>query len=139
MQEESVVYGCIKDTIYHHDSLQRISTNRAAMVSLPSADSWPLLSREMFASSSKLSGDINNHTEIVHFGAPYQGIEYEWQMWLEQFESLLHKMYWVSAYVHLETEMSGIHSFVWESINSEYHSPGSGDVHLRCEWVKDAL
>ncbi len=139
MQEESVVYGCIKDSVYRPDGIDRIMVNREAMASLPSADSWPLLCREMFTSSSQLAGDISQHTEIVHFGAPYQGIEYEWQLWIEQFEALLHKMYWVSAYVHLETEMSGVHSFIWESINAEYHSPGSDDIQLRCEWVKEAI
>ena len=48
-------------------------------------------------------------------------------------------MYWVSAYVHLETEMSGVHSFIWESIDAEYHTPGSNNIHLRCEWVKEAI
>ena len=129
MQEESVVYGCIKDAVYRPDGVDRIKANREAMNSLPSAES----------SSSQLAGDISQHTEIVHFGAPYQGIEYEWQMWIEQFEALLRKMYWVSAYVHLETEMSGVHSFIWESIEAEYHSPGSDDIRLRCEWVKEAI
>ncbi len=139
MQEESIVYGCIKDAVYQHDGMERTNTNQVAMLSLPSADSWPLLSREMFSSSSQLAGEINNHTEIVHFGAPYQGIEYEWPMWIEQFEALLRKMYWVSAYVHLETELSGIHSFIWECIESEYHTPGDDDFQLRCEWIKEAI
>ena len=139
MQEESIVYGCIKDTAYGVNSVARISANREAMESLPSADGWPLLSREMFTSSSQLASVISQHTEIVHFGAPYQGIEYEWQLWLEQFETLLRKMYWVSAYVHLETEMSGVHAFIWESLDADYHSPGSDDIRLRCEWVKDAI
>ncbi len=139
MQGESVVYGCIKDTVFRPDGIDRIKVNRHAMASLPSAESWSLLSREMFTSSSQLASDIHQHTEIVHFGAPYLGIEYEWQMWLEQFEALLRKMYWVSAYVHLETELSGVHSFVWECVDADYHIPGSGDMHLRCEWVKDAI
>ena len=80
MQEESVVYGCIKDAVYRSEGVDRIKANREAIAALPSAESWPLLSREMFTSSSQLAGDISQHTEIVHFGAPYQGIEYEWQL-----------------------------------------------------------
>ena len=66
MQEESVVYGCIKDVVYRPDGVDRIEVNRNAMATLPSAESWPLLSREMFTSSSQLAGDIDQHTEIVH-------------------------------------------------------------------------
>ncbi len=136
MQEESVVYGCIKDSIYEQNVSHRLEANRSALLDLPSAEDWPLLSREMFAATAHAT-DIDIHTEVVHFGASYRGIEYEWQMWMEQFEALLRKMYWVTVTVHLETEMSGIHSFVWET-SDEYHQPGSSDIQLRCEWVHDA-
>ena len=135
MQEESVVYGCIKDSIYEQNVAHRLEVNRAAVQGLPLAEDWPLLSREMFAATVHAS-DINIHTEIVHFGASYCGIEYEWPVWMEQFEALLRKMYWVSVTVHLETEMSGVHSFIWET-SDEYHKPGSSDIQLRCEWVHD--
>ena len=136
MQEESVVYGCIKDSIYEQNVSHRLAANREALAALPSAEDWPLLSREMFAATDHAT-DIEIHTEIVHFGASYRGIEYEWQLWMEQFEALLRKMYWVSVTVHLETEMSGVHSFVWET-SDEYHQPGQSDIQLRCEWVHDA-
>ena len=92
MQGESVVYGCIKDSIYEQNVAYRSQANRAALQALPAAEDWPLLSREMFAATDHVT-DIDVHTEIVHFGASYNGIEYEWQMWLEQFEALLSKMY----------------------------------------------
>ncbi len=76
-------------------------------------------------------------TEVLHFGASYQGIEYEWQHWLSQFESLLAKMYWVSVVVHLETELSGVHSFCWES-TGDYHHPGAAVTNVRCEWVHES-
>ena len=136
MQAESVVYGCIKDSVYEQEVTHRAKANRDALLELPSADSWPLLSREMFAATDHAT-DIDIHTEVVHFGASYRGIEYEWQVWIEQFEALLRKMYWVTVTVHLETEMSGTHSFVWET-NHAYHEPGRSDMKLRCEWLHDA-
>jgi len=135
MQEESVVYGCIKDSVYAQDVAARMEVNRTALEALPSIEHWPLLSREMFATTQHAT-DINLHTEIVHFGASYHGIEYEWHLWLQQFEALLRKMYWVSVSVQLETEMSGTHSFTWHT-SGEYHEPGSSDIQLRCEWIHD--
>lgn len=136
MQEESVVYGCIKDTIYEQSVSHRIHTNRQALLTLPAAEDWPLLSREMFSATDH-AADVDIHTEVVHFGASYQGIEYEWQLWMAQFENLLRKMYWVSATVHLETEISGNHSFVWVA-RDEYHEPGNDDIQVRCEWVHES-
>jgi hypothetical protein len=45
-------------------------------------------------------------------------------------------MYWVSATVHLETEMSGLHSFVFAT-DEFCHEPERSDIKIRCEWVKE--
>ncbi len=137
MEAESIVYGCIKDSVYGGANRDRVVTNREAMSTLPSADSWPLLSRDMFASSDQFMVINEPRTEVFHFGASYLGIEYEWQLWMDQFESLLAQMFWVSAVVHLETESSGFHSFHWDS-NADYHRPGSGDIQVRCEWSRES-
>jgi hypothetical protein len=91
----------------------------------------------MFSVPEQQATDASLMTEVMHFGASYQGVEHEWNYWLEQFESLLRKMYWVSATVHLETEMSGLHSFVFET-DGVAHEPNQSDIQIRCEWVKDA-
>ncbi len=135
MNQESIVYGCIKDAA-EDDVAERRRTNQNALAELSPAESWPVLSREMFTASNN-AGDISFHTDVTHFGASYQGVEYEWKHWLEQFENLLRKMYWVSATVHLETELSGSHSFVWETDRGE-HIPGSDDIQIRCEWMHEA-
>jgi len=136
MLGESIVYGCIKDCAFDNVA-ERRRVNREAMLSLPSAEHWPVLAREMFSLPAQDTGDITFHTQVMHFGGSYQGIEYEWQLWLDQFEQLLRRMYWVSASVHLETEHNGIHAFVWET-DGEYHSPGSDNINIRCEWVRES-
>ena len=138
MNQESVVYGCIKDVKSHLQDPVRQDTNRTAMLRLPKAEDWSFLSQEMFAlpqpnsdaiiesgddASSKSSRAACYSTEVIHFGASYQAIEYEWKGWLAAFEALLKDMYWVSAIVHLETELSGLHTFTWEAVGLE-HSPG---------------
>ena len=75
----------------------------------------------------------NYQTEVLHFGASYKAVEYEWDQWIAQFEQLLSQMYWVSATVHLETELSGTHTFTWEA-GGNCHVPGSGEFNVKCEW-----
>ncbi|MDO6806357.1 hypothetical protein Q4595_28125, partial [Wenyingzhuangia sp. 1_MG-2023] len=78
-------------------------------------DDWSLLCREMFSMPGQhlLNGTYQTH--IIHFAASYRAVEYEWESWLRQFESLLKSMFWVSATVHLETELSGKHTFNWQA------------------------
>lgn len=136
MDQESIVYGCIKDTIANEDEIHRRRVNRRAMLSLPKADDWPFLSQEMFSIPRIETGQGNYQTEVMHFGASYKAVEYEWDQWISKFEELLNKMYWVSATVHLETELSGTHTFSWVS-DTDSHIPGMGGLHVRCEWVHD--
>ncbi len=137
MDQESIVYGCIKDARFDLLDSNRIRSNREAMLSLPRADDWPFLCQEMFAIPQVTTSQGNYQTEVMHFGASYKAVEYEWEQWLAAFEQLLGRMYWVSATVHLETELSGTHTFTWET-NADCHRPGSGDMQIRCEWNHEA-
>ena len=122
MESESIVYGCIRD--WPGDSMERRmrrAANRRVLDSLPGGEAWPFLGREMF-SRCEQSGAGLYQTQIIHFGASYQAIEYEWSLWVEQFEALLRRLYWASAVVHLETEVNGSHTFRWESERG-FHTP----------------
>ncbi|NIB43707.1 hypothetical protein HBA55_29145 [Pseudomaricurvus alkylphenolicus] len=138
MDQESIVYGCIKDVSLVDGESTRRRVNRKAMLALPKADGWPFLCQEMFAIPQIEVDQANYQTEVMHFGASYKAVEYEWEQWIQKFEELLSRMYWVSATVHLETELSGSHTFTWES-NGDYHEPGSGDLQIRCEWSHDGV
>jgi hypothetical protein len=135
MDQESIVYGCIKDSADFATDSERVRSNRKVMLTLPTADDWPYLSREMFSLPRLQLGHDNYHTQVMHFGASYKAIEYEWAQWMAKFEDLLSRMYWVSAVVHLETELSGTHTFTWES--SDGHRPGMSISRARCEWSHD--
>lgn len=139
MNNESIVYGCIKHLPFGDVEARRAScfANRRAIHLLPAADDWPFLCREMFAvpGDDLMGGTFE--TQVIHFGMSYRGVEYEWKSWVEKFESLLRRMYWVSAVVHLETELSGIHTFVWESAEL-CHEPGTESLRVRCEWSREA-
>jgi hypothetical protein len=73
----------------------------------------------------------------MHFGASYQGVEHEWDQWIQNFEALLRNMFWTSAVVHLETELNGLHTFTWET-SSDCHQLGSQDMRVHCEWSREA-
>src|SRR5690606_33805946 len=93
-------------------------------------EQWSFLGREMFSCCEQPGAGLFQ-TQVIHFGASYPGIEYEWKLWVAQFEELLRRLYWSSAVVHLETELSGTHTFHWES-ESGLHSPRQGERGMRC-------
>ncbi|MGS2724026.1 hypothetical protein ACVBEJ_09785 [Porticoccus sp. GXU_MW_L64] len=134
MGSESLVYGCIRDMSFG-DGDNRHENNCCALQTLPERDGYPLLSREMFALPMQ---DDELGCQVVHFGACYRGVEYEWAQWLLRFETLLKKMYWVSATVQLETELYGVHSFNWQ-VEGDFHAPGDNDLRLQCEWSRESL
>ena len=135
MEQESIVYGCIKDasSLAVKGQLRHRLTNRKAILSLPDETVHrPLLSKNMFSLAAGQPSKNSLHADLIHFGASYQAIEYEWSAWVEAFEQLLKSMYWVSAVVHLETELTGVHSFTWEAQNG--HEPGMNPLSVRCQW-----
>ncbi len=140
MDQESVVYGCIKDTLFSSSSEElhaHRESNRKALMSLPSIEDWPLLSREMFSMPVMLA-DVNEvQTDVLHFGSSYKAVEYEWEQWIARFEEMLKAMYWVSATVHLETEFNGRHTFTWEADDS-CHEPNNEALTVRCEWSRES-
>ncbi|MDV5862464.1 hypothetical protein PSOLE_38770 [Pseudomonas oleovorans subsp. oleovorans] len=137
MESESIVYGCIRDWPSDDPELRRLrrETNHGVLAELPAGELWPFLGREMF-SFCDLPGAGLYQTQVIHFGASYGAIEYEWNLWIEAFEALLKRLYWASAVVHLETELNGMHTFRWESDNG-FHSPQEGGLRVRCAWERE--
>lgn len=138
MNNESIVYGCIKHLPFGDDSQRTASCfhNRRAIRALPVADERPFLCQDMFAMPGGPAADGNYQTQVIHFGVSYRAVEYEWEQWIAQFERLLKRMYWVSAVVHLETELSGFHTFMWDSAD-DYHEPSDEPLRVRCEWSRE--
>jgi hypothetical protein len=139
VESESIVYGCIRDwpSDDPEQRRQRRETNHGVLAELPAGDLWPFLGREMF-SFCDLPGAGLYQTQVIHFGASYGAVEYEWNLWIEAFEALLKRLYWASAVVHLETELNGIHTFRWES-DSGFHSPQEGALRVRCAWEREGM
>ncbi|MFT7558623.1 MAG: hypothetical protein ACI93R_000518 [Flavobacteriales bacterium] len=137
---ESVVYGYIRDLNVREQDLRQLE-NFSAVSRLEAQHASSFLSREMFSLPEKVSSEFDEGLEpesyLIHFGSSYLGVEYEWKQWLAQFEGLLKKMYWVSAVVHLETEISGRHIFQW-GVSSDEHKPGEHIQANQLEWVRES-
>src|SRR5690625_5480218 len=110
MDQESIVYGCIKDSAPLMAEAERLRVNRHAMLSLPHADDWPFLSQEMFAIPQTEYRPGHYQTEVMHVGASYKAVEYEWDSWLAQFEDLLRRIFCGYFTVHLVTAVFGPHT-----------------------------
>jgi hypothetical protein len=139
LDTESIVYGCIKHLpLGTAQERQRSCVhNRRILRALPGADAWPFLCREMFSTPGDDVFSGRYQTQVIHFGMSYRAVEYEWEQWVQKFESLLRDMYWVNAVVHLETELSGHHTFVWESDSS--HVPSEEPLSVRCAWSREGV
>ena len=139
MEPESIVYGCIRDWPSDNpdERSSRRTSNSRELKSLPSGDAWPFLGRAMF-SSCEAFGEGLYQTQVIHFGASYRAVEYEWSLWIKEFEALLKRLYWCSAVVHLETELTGIHTFRWES-DQGFHSPQEDGLRVRCAWEREGV
>jgi len=142
VDQESIVYGIIKDVPMapEDDGQKRRMVNSASLLDLPQTldVNSPFLCGDMFTMPGLDVFSGAYHTQVIHFGASYRAVEYEWERWMQKFEELLSKMYWVSATVHLETELSGNHTFHWEPASSGCHVPNSGNIRVKCEWEREA-
>jgi hypothetical protein len=139
--QESIVYGVIRDIPAggELEAYRRRRTNWSAIQELPSSldDDWPFLSREMFSMPGPDVYSGTYHTQLIHFAASYNSVEYEWERWISRFEAMLRSMYWLSATVHLETELSGKHTFSWESAGAG-HNPSDSELKMVCEWERES-
>ena len=137
MDQETIVYGIIKDVPSGDAGFQLKSRlmNCDALLELNETDTFPYLTSSMFSIPEEDLEHGTYQTQVIHFAASYQAVEYHWEEWMAKFEALLKKMYWVSATVHLETELSGKHTFYWESPGA-YHAP-SDELSVRCEWEQE--
>ncbi len=137
MESESIVYGCIRDWPSESSAESRVRRQIKihVLAEIPAGAARSVHGREMLAASQHPSAGLYQ-TQVIHFGASYRSIEYEWSLWVAQFEALLKRLYWTSAVVHLETELNGTHTFRWESDNG-LHSPQEGELRVRCAWERE--
>jgi hypothetical protein len=105
MGHESVVYGAIIVPSWKDADPGRLLThNQTVIAALPESDDWPFLTRPMFAFSGISVRTGHYASFVIHFGATFKAVEWEWAEWLAKFEHLLAHLFWYDAYLHLHTE-----------------------------------
>lgn len=129
MSQDSNVYGYIQFDKRCHEAMR---SNLQCVNSLPEAPEDRLLWRGMF----NMSVRPDTSSGLIHFAACYDGIEYEWEYWISQFQRMLQSMSWDSATVHLETLFSGSHTFNWE--NEDDVNASLGQHQVRCQWTRES-
>jgi hypothetical protein len=114
MTQQSIIYGYIQGAEWMHSDPKRLHrTNRQIIAALPECDSFPHLTRSMFAIPGDEPQQGTYRSQVIHFGASMKEVERDWRKWLEKFESLLKKLYWFNAMVHLRAEFIGDLDYEW--------------------------
>lgn len=110
MGMRTTLYGYIEEMDFWLDPIKkRVRKHNSSVIrSLPIADPWPPLSREMFAICTNYkdqSGPMLDYSgRIIHFGANLKSFDHEWREWKPKFERLLNGLYFLEAKVHVQTE-----------------------------------
>ena len=116
------IYGCITELDYgitDSEIQNRINTHNENVISnLPIKSDWPPLTKKMFAITTnsdfpKEGPNFAYSGRIIHFGANFKSVEYEWKEWKTKFESLLSDLIWTQAEVHFVTEYTDVQTFRW--------------------------
>lgn len=141
MSHEAILYGHIvgatvrSETVGYFDLQGR---NRAVINRLPRTDDWPWLVRGMFAlPAGRPQGTFRS--QVIHFGASIKddplnrGI---WDDWLDKFESLLRRLYWWSAVVHISTDFEPDRVFEWLPTDAAMAGMRADPPQPVGEWVR---
>lgn len=141
MSHEAILYGRIigatgrPGTAGYFDLHAR---NRAAINRLPRDDDWPWLVRGMFAlPAGHPQGTFRR--QVIHFGASIKDDPLDrgiWDVWLGKFESLLRKLYWRSAAVHLSTDFEPDRVFEWQPTEAAKARLYAQPPQPVTEWVR---
>lgn len=115
MSEQTVLYGCIHGAFGTRSNFNSIyQLNYQAVQLLPNQDEWPPLVQSMFSVPTSYVETGFYRIQPIHFGASFNHFSDDWPIWLEKFENLLTKMYWLKVNLHLEVELVGKFHYRWK-------------------------
>lgn len=110
MSHYTIIYGRINGSTWRTDDYYKLHRfNKQIIESLPLDEL--LINRSMFNIPNE-QGIFRN--QIITFGASYKTLEYEWNEWIEKFESLLRKLYWWDVVIHADFEVMGEYTYKWK-------------------------
>jgi hypothetical protein len=120
MGHQAIIYGRIQgDRESSRPKSPSLHEHNAIVLrSLPDRDDdWPFLTRHMFAVAEHPYDQGLYKSQVIHFGASFKDEpekDRHWDLWLSKFEGLvLKKLSWISATVHVETELRPARVYVY--------------------------
>jgi len=119
MGMQTILYGYIEEIHFSQELLRKKARKQDASVirSLPIADTWPPVSKEMFSICTNYKNSHGPNLEyrgrIIHFGTSLKSVEQEWIEWKLKFESLLSRLYFLEAKVHVLPETMPAFTAIW--------------------------
>ncbi len=131
----TTVYGYIQEHPNLDKNLKK--QNKLILKNLPFCkdDKWPPLSKEMF---HIVDGPkplyVSYWGRIITIGASLKGVEYEWEEWLNKFEKMLSRIYWIAANVHIETEWYGLLNYNWKNDSPSFKS-NNAILNTKDKWT----
>ncbi|MEZ0372178.1 MAG: hypothetical protein ACAI44_24030 [Candidatus Sericytochromatia bacterium] len=120
MGHETLLYGAI--VVPGRKGLQKDGHseefNRQAIASLPLLDTFPFLTRDVFAYPAVIRAENSYQSLVIPFGLSLKsmGPELEtdfWLSWRQKFEKLLRQMCWQQASVQVIPELYQSYSCYW--------------------------
>lgn len=111
MGHESFVYGLI---VGSYRNPTDAAHNHAVVAQLPLDDASPFVGRSLFARPGRTTVNDTYRTEVIHFGASYSAVEWEWPIWLAKFEAVLAQLVWHEVWVHLRTDLVGDYTYHYQ-------------------------
>ena len=118
MAHHSIIYGHIKGPSWKTKDYYKVHRlNQKVIEALPKSDvDFPWINQSMFNIPNE-QGVFRD--QIITFGARYKTLEYEWHLWLEKFEAILRKLYWLEASIHTRFEVMGSYEYHWSLSREE--------------------
>lgn len=118
MAHHSIIHGYIKGPSWKTKNYYKLhQLNTKTLEELPNLDrNYPWINQSMFNVPNE-QGVFRD--QVITFGASYKTLEYEWHLWLEKFETVLRKLYWLNVNIHAEFEIMGSYNYHWSLSNEE--------------------
>ncbi|MDJ0365727.1 hypothetical protein QMK33_11240 [Hymenobacter sp. H14-R3] len=128
MAHNTLVYGRINSPAWKTKDFYKLHLLNERIISeLPEfSENIPSINKTMFSTANE-QGTFRQ--QVITFGASYKSLEYEWELWLEKFESILSKLYWLDVKIYVDFELLGDYKYEW-NINNK------GLINLRLEEPK---
>ena len=104
------IYGIISFPSFGSITEEIWNGNMKIINSLPNEDNtFPWITNKMFSKEFQPGWDERH----IHFSANYKNLEFELQVWISKFETLLKRLMWLSVRAQIETEISGDFEIEW--------------------------